>query len=462
MNVLYLYNSTQTYTATVFEHISGFRKYSKYRSFFAHQDQYNNLNIDFTNFDAIVIHFTIRLPFDQIADGTASALNEFKGLKVLFIQDEYDHTQRAWHWIRSLGIQLVFTVVPPDGIARVYPPQVFPEVRFVSVLTGYVPENLHSASHIPPSQRPLVVGYRGRPLPIRYGELGREKISIGEMVSQYCTRHDIAHDVAWTEEARIYGPRWYEFMSSCRSILGSESGSNVFDWDGTLAAKIQEFKDKNPRADDSIVYSELIQSLEMSGLMNQVSPRVFEAIAARTVLVLFEGSYSDVVMPDVHFIPLKKDGSNLENVFKLLADGAYVDAMAEQAYQDIIVSGRYSYNSFVRLVDEEIEISHKLLGQAPLVAPANGSCLVHSVQPTALTTSPLQTIGSCISNSVQPTEHTTSVRPSELTTSPIQATATSPSSSRLRRIAIRLWARLPESARVVILQKLGRRPRGKG
>ena len=305
-------------------------------------------------------------------------------------------------------------------MARVYPPHELPGVRFISVLTGYVPENLLSATLVPTSQRPLIVGYRGRPLPIRYGELGLDKIGVGEIVARFCIGRDIVHDIAWTEEARIYGPRWYEFMSSCRSILGSESGSNVFDWDGTLAGNIQEFRNKYPQADDSDVYSALIQPLEIPGLMNQISPRVFEAIASRTVLVLFEGSYSEVILPGVHFISLKKDGSNLDDVFKLLADGAYVDAMADRAYQDIIGSGRYSYNSFVRLVDMEIEASYEALRQAPMTQLADRPCILPSVQPSALTTSPLQAMPPALSP------------------------------SRSRRVANRLGGKLPESTKMII------------
>ena len=391
-NVLYLYNSTQTYTATVFEHISALKKYSKHCTFFAHQDQYANLAIDFANFDAIIIHYTVRLPFDQIADGTAAAISEYKGLKVLFIQDEYDHTHRAWHWIKRLGIQLVFTVVPSTGISRVYPSHELPGVRFVSVLTGYVPEKLPSLPLIQTSQRPLIVGYRGRPLPIRYGQLGLDKIGIGELVAGFCLRQNIAHDIAWTEEARIYGPKWYEFMSSCRAVLGTESGSNVFDWDGTLAANIQSFRNNSPRTTDSDVYAALIQPLEISGLMNQISPRIFEAIALHTVLVLFEGSYSEVILPGVHFIPLKRDGSNLEDVFKLLADETYVDAMTERAYQDIIGSGRYSYNSFVQLVDREIWVSHTEIRPTSMEESADCSGNSSSSGPSALTTSPVQAL----------------------------------------------------------------------
>lgn len=354
MNILFLYNATQTYTSTVFEHLSSFRKYSKNRCFYAHQDEHKAIGIDLSYFDAVVIHYTVRLPYDQISVATAASLAGYKGLKVLLIQDEYDHTHRAWHWISKLGINLVFTVVPEQGISTVYPESVFPNVKFVSVLTGYVPENLNFDSFTLPSQRSLVVGYRGRPLPIRYGELGLHKVNIGRLATDYCVRHDIKHDIAWSETSRIYGDKWYEFMTACRSMLGTESGSNVFDWDGTLSEKVGDYQALNPEASELDVWDAVIRPLEQPGLMNQVSPRVFEAIAARTVLVMFEGAYSGVLKPDVHFISVKIDGSNFPEVFEKLNDAKFVDAMAERTFVDIILSNKYSYARFVELFDKEL------------------------------------------------------------------------------------------------------------
>lgn len=356
MNILYLYNATQTYTNTLFEHLAALSTYSRNCAFFIHTDSQCMAAADMAHFDAVCVHYSVRLPFDQLSPSISRALQDFHGLKFLFIQDEYDNTHRTWHWIKLLGFHLVFTVVPEEGISRIYPPEEFPNTRFVTNLTGYVPSDLsEDAVAIPPSQRSLVVGYRGRPLPARYGTLGFEKVAIGKMVREYCEQHGIPNDIAWTEEARIYGPAWNTFMRSCRAMLGSESGSNVFNWDGQLQSKLDEFKKHHPQASDIEVYEKIVKPHELDGVMNQVSPRVFEAIAAKTVLVLFEGSYSGVVQPNEHYIALKKDGSNLGEVFEKLKDKDYVDGMAQRAYQHVIGSGKFSYPTFVGMVDQELE-----------------------------------------------------------------------------------------------------------
>ncbi len=426
LNILYLYNETQTYTNTVYDHISCFRKYSKHRPFFCHQSEYTNFNLDLSRFDAIAIHYSIRLPFDQISSSAEKALSEFKGLKFLFIQDEYDHTHRAWHWIKALGIQLVFTVVPPNGVEKVYPPSEFPHTRFVSILTGYVPHEFSLPQDLlPPSQRLVTVGYRGNSLPIRYGQLGIEKIQIGSLVKRYCDDHNIKHDISWSAKDRIYGENWYKFIVSCRSMLGCESGSNVFDWDGTLVQRIHQFRKENPTAKDSEIYEKYVKSSEINGIMNQISPRAFECIAAKTVLVLFEGHYSGILKAKQHFIPLKKDGSNIADVIRLLQDDIYVDEMAERAWYDVIVSGHYSYQSFVSLVEKEILAS-------------------------------LDTLGTCKNHSFVMDSNAESASP--VTTWPIRAVLTLTGEgishgplSRIKHLAIRyLWGNLPESFRLAV------------
>jgi spore maturation protein CgeB len=89
--------------------------------------------------------------------------------------------------------------------------------------------------------------------------------------------------------------------------------------------------------------------------MNQISPRIFEAIGCGCCLILYSGQYSGILKPGVHFIELKKDFSNIEEVVHKVKDRDYVRFMAERAYKDVVSSGRYSYEIFVRGVEREIE-----------------------------------------------------------------------------------------------------------
>ena len=144
-------------------------------------------------------------------------------------------------------------------------------------------------------------------------------------------------------------------MSQCRSVLGTESGSNIFDFNGNLDLIIQNFTYMNPNASSDDIYKKLLEPLEIKNFMNQISPRIFEAIKYRCALVLFEGNYSGIIKPEKHYISLKKDGSNIEDVFRLLQDDSYVNSMTDQAYKDIIDTQNLSYYNFVKKIDSVIE-----------------------------------------------------------------------------------------------------------
>jgi hypothetical protein len=222
------------------------------------------------------------------------------------------------------------------------------------VLTGYVPDYLagQSRSRLL-GERPITLGYRGRDLSARYGRLAFDKYEIGRRMREICLERGISHDIAMDEESRIYGPAWFDFIASCRAMLGSESGANVFDFDGSLERKYCEATAANggrrPSYDE---FLPLVAEREREIDMGQVSPRVFECAAQMTPIVLFEGRYSNVVVPHEHYIPLRKDFSNVDEVLARLADTEALEAMATRAYRDLVESGRFGYRAFVRRVDD--------------------------------------------------------------------------------------------------------------
>lgn len=364
--VLVLYDMYSTFTSTVQEYLDSFQQYSHHDVWFVSATKNNPCTIDLNWFDVVVIHYSVRLCYEQyISPEFSDALKLFDGLKVLYIQDEYDNTHQAQAWIRDLGIQVVYTVVPEPYVAVVYPPQDFPGTTFYSTLTGFVPERLEDLKTTTPmAQRPVWIGYRGRDLPYWYGDLGQEKIAIGRGMKPFCQAQGIPCDIEWEADKRIYGQGWYDFMQQCRAMLGSESGANLFDMDGSLRKTIETALKTNP----GLTYEEARQQwlapyeaqitqhgITQPVMMNQISPKLFEAIASRTALILFEGTYSGVLQPHLHYMPLKKDFSNVDEIFKHLEDVPYLESLTQRAYQDVVESGLYSYRAFIENLEACIE-----------------------------------------------------------------------------------------------------------
>jgi hypothetical protein len=90
-------------------------------------------------------------------------------------------------------------------------------------------------------------------------------------------------------------------------------------------------------------------------MMNVISPRVFEAIALRTALVLFPGEYAGALEPERHYIPLQKDFSNFAEVVERLRDTAALERLTGVAFDEIIGSERYSIARFVERFDRALD-----------------------------------------------------------------------------------------------------------
>jgi hypothetical protein len=355
MNVLVLYDRYATFTNTVFDHLEALRGHSRHVHAFCHGEGACP-PIPWQEYDAVVIHYSLRVALGSIGAALARQVAAFEGLKVLFVQDEYDYSERTRTAIERLGMRVVFSCVPTANRDRVYPRARFPGVTFVEALTGFVPEPAdRPARRRPIRERTVVVGYRGRALPYWYGDLGQEKRIIAQGMRRACEARAIACDIEWDDAHRIYGPAWLEFLGSCKATLGTESGANVFDDDGALRSRFARFLSRHPGASYAEARRAVLGDHPESTIMNQISPRAFEAIACGTALVLFEGHYSGILEPDRHFIALRKDFGNVEHVLDALGDDVRLQATADRAYADIVESGKFSFAAFVESYDATLE-----------------------------------------------------------------------------------------------------------
>jgi hypothetical protein len=138
-------------------------------------------------------------------------------------------------------------------------------------------------------------------------------------------------------------------------MLGSESGSNAFDFDGKLSAFIDNFVKKKGSRPNYPELRELIDPIEKWFNVGQISPRVFECALMRTPMILFRGSYSNAIEPDVHYIALEKDFSNAQDILSKLQDIAYLEGFADRAYDRLIRSGEYGYSTFAKRLQDIIQ-----------------------------------------------------------------------------------------------------------
>lgn len=360
MEILFLTNrpTENTQAATVTEYLDALLKFSRHSVREISMLHHFPSRIDLNRFDVVITHYSLSLgPLlrHYLGDELINRLRRFRGLKVAILQDEYREIQTYWKHINDLGIDVLFSCVPEDEIAKVYPQDKVPNLRVENVLTGYVPVRLIEKTVFPVAQRPIDVGYRTRRMPFWLGRLGHEKWFIAEEFRRRAKNTELKLDLSTREGERLYGDDWTNFVAACRAVLCVESGASIIDFDGKLERRVEEYAANNPNATFEEVSEKFLGPYEGSLRLHQISPRCFEAAALRTPMVLFEGRYSGVLTPERHFIVLKKDFSNFDDVLTKLRNHDLLQEMADRTYAEVARDPKWSYPAFIESIDATLE-----------------------------------------------------------------------------------------------------------
>jgi glycosyltransferase involved in cell wall biosynthesis len=317
--------------------------------------------VELDDFAGLIIHPTVAynptnlFGLDRLL---SRRLCTYEGVKVLAKQDEHYRSAEWPRFVREAGVDLLLTCIPEAEQPKVYHrEQVGDAVQIMQTLTGYVTPFMCGLSAPRLAERRLDVSYRGSVQPISFGRLGIEKRKIGSDVALHPATGRLATDISSRWEDRINGKDWYDFLASSRLVLGVESGSNLFDFDGTVERLCSDFAMRNAEMDPlSEAYylkaeAEFLHRYEGNVRYAQVSPRHFEAAASGAVQLLYEGTYSGIFQPGRHYLPLRRDLSNLEEALDtaLSAEGQRI---ADAALQEIIHNPRHHHETFVQAFDE--------------------------------------------------------------------------------------------------------------
>ncbi|MCP4124419.1 MAG: hypothetical protein GY751_21970 [Bacteroidetes bacterium] len=372
MRAMLLCNYDTNNAAMVIEHVNAIINYSKYEIFPYSKTVVNNGEIDIqlelSNFDIIIIHYSIFISVDNyLSEKSKIKLSNFEGIKIVFLQDEYRFIDKTILNLNNIGADLVFSCVPEKSIEKVYPKSRIGNIRVVNTLTGFPSDFLSILKPIRLHKRRYHVSYRGRRYPDWHGSMGLEKFEIAEKFLKHSRKFKLKTNISWKEKDRLYGANWTNLIQNSRAVLGVESGASVFDHSGKISGVVETQRALHGKK--GISYETLrdryFKEIENRIDLAQISPRIFEAICLRTMCILYEGHYSGILIPNVHYLPLKKDFSNIEDVCKKIKDDNYVSDIISNAYADIALNEEYSFLSFVRSLDSEIEAQLKMKPAIP-------------------------------------------------------------------------------------------------
>jgi hypothetical protein len=286
--------------------------------------------------------------------------------KVALPQDEYDHAAVMDEWLLELGVRSVYSCFGPDQWETLYP-RLGARATLHQTLTGFIDEPAAAGLArriVPHSQRPRDIVYRARKLPYWLGSHGQLKHRIAEVVQGRAGELGLRTDISTRPEDTIYGAGWLDFLMSGRAVIGSESGSSVLDARGEIQRRISRLIAEQP----NLTFDEVDAQMPVgwdSYAFFAISPRHLEAVITKTAQVLVEGRYSGVLEPERHYIPLRRDFSNIDEALERLRDVDAVEAMTERAYRDLYLRGR---NNLSVLADQ-LYTEGQRSGRTPVAFP---------------------------------------------------------------------------------------------
>jgi hypothetical protein len=187
--ILVAHSMTSSYVPTTLEYLLALKNFTRYEVDYVHVTHDAWLDFDINEYDVVFQNYCARLCFDgYVSQHYQKALMNFRGLKILAVQDDYDRTATLHRAIRRLGFHVLLTCIQSDFWPLVYPISEFPGLTIIQGLTGYVPERLldRQFSVNPLAHRKTWIAYRGRDIGAKYGLLGFEKYEIGRRMKEIC------------------------------------------------------------------------------------------------------------------------------------------------------------------------------------------------------------------------------------------------------------------------------------
>jgi hypothetical protein len=371
MRILIVYNLLRKNDrSTIFEHLYCFKRYSGEQCYYLNTARGIPRFITKTHFDLIIYHysflsFTLRWPeaANQVRFKQYGLLKELRGYKIAIPQDEYVYSDILSEFFSAFGVKTVFTCLPETEWQKVYPMEKSGLRHYLTVFPGYVDElsleKLRKTGLKRHDSRPIDIGYRARKLPYWVGRHGTIKWELTQKFIAAADGHNLYIDLSNDANDVFLGAEWYKFLAKCRVVLGCESGASLHDPDGSIFRKVNEYVGDHPESSFDEVERACFPGLDGNLRLFSLSPRHFEACITKTCQALVEGEYGGIIKPGVHYIEIKKDGSNINDVIRQMKDIKTCEQLADKAYRDIVESGLYTYRNFAQMVLDHVRSVHQ-------------------------------------------------------------------------------------------------------
>lgn len=293
-----------------------------------------------TTFDVIILDVTFLCARWSAPRPLSKLMKEYQfvkfsnAVKIAFPQDEYDCNEILDDWMCDWNVDIVYSVISAHW--DVLYPKFHKKGEIRLGFTGYVNESLIDRRRTQFGNRTIDIGYRAKKLLPYFGRLGETKWTIGRDVDLLAKSAGLNADISLGDKSTLFGEAWLDFIDNSKFTLGANSGSSLLDPRGFIQHSVRNYFLERPDATFEEVEELYFKGLDGQYSFTAISPRVMEAALLDSCQILVEGSYSNMLSPFVHYIPIKSDASDFDRVREAMRDVPSVNRMISNCRSTIL------------------------------------------------------------------------------------------------------------------------------
>lgn len=264
-------------------------------------------------------------------------LERRRGRVVMFVGNEYVLMPEKLRFINDVDVDFIASQLPSEAAQWLYG-----ECRRSSLLL--IPHGLNSRLYKvlkDPSQREIDLGFIGDRYSLSIGD--NERTALLEFFARNDLGKGLRKDIRLGAKLRIPRTQYIRFLNSIRGTVGAESGTYYLEKTDKTLKQVEAFLSRRPATSFHEVYERFFIHYPNPIHGKAISSRHFEPVGTKTCQILLEGHYNGILFPDVHYIRVKRDFSNIREVMERFSDRSFVDHMADETLAYVMDNHTYDH-----------------------------------------------------------------------------------------------------------------------
>ncbi|WP_156176881.1 hypothetical protein [Kiloniella spongiae] len=279
-------------------------------------------------FDAVILLHSIFSSALKLPPRWRDALRSLRSPIVYFIANEYYRMPEKMKFAQELNVSLLVSQCFSERVLDLY------RNRLGCMAIGLPNTGFDKKCFSPGgaiSERPIDIGYRMVPGHPSFGHWEREDIAVAvekAAEGRYIT------DISLKIEDRFGLAGWGRFLQNSKTQLAVASGGNIFELDDKTLMRTSDLIKSHPRATREEIAAVYPPKSEWIPLRT-LSSRIIEAAATKTPQIMYHEKLGTSFEPDIDFIALHKDHSNLSDVMDRVTDYPFLELVANNCFKKL-------------------------------------------------------------------------------------------------------------------------------